>query len=326
MFAFVSLVVLASVSWAATGKTVTIVVSDNGWDSQKFHNAIAKLVVERAYDGYKLETSTASSTMNWQAMIAGDVDLDIESWTDNVKTYAKDIARGEIVELGVLVPDSAQGFYVPRYVIEGDPKRGIKPMAPGLKTVADLAKYPKVFVDEENRKKGRVYGSIPGWMADEVLHKKFLYLKLNNTFNYVRLGSEATLFASLVSAYNLGQPWVGYCYEPTWVSGKLDLVLLKDAPYNAATFLEGKTAFPAQKLKIVSNNKFAKRAPELVHFFKNYQTGKTLVAESLAYLEATKVSHDKAAVWFLKKHDALLGKWLPAQNAEKLRAYLKTVQ
>lgn len=325
IFVFVFLVVLVSASWAA-GKNVTIVVTDNGWDSQKFHNAVAKLVVERAYDGYKLETSTASSTMNWQAMIAGDVDLDIESWTDNVKTYATDIARGEIVELGVLVPDSAQGFYVPRYVIEGDSKRGIKALAPELKTVADLAKYPHVFVDEENRKKGRVYGSIPGWMADEVLYKKFRHLNLDKTFNYVRLGSEATLFASLVSAYNLGQPWVGYCYEPTWVSGKLDLVLLNDAPYNNAAFLEGKTAFPAQKLKIVSSNQFAKRAPELVSFFKNYQTGKTLVAESLAYLEATKASHEKTAVWFLKKNDALIAKWLPAQNAEKLRAYLKTVK
>ena len=109
-----------------------IVVTDNGWDSQKLHNEIARIIVENAYDGYVLKTSTASSTMNWQAIIAGDVDLDIESWTDNVATYPKDVANGDIVDVGVLAPDSNQGFYVPRYVIEGDAKRGIKPMAPGL--------------------------------------------------------------------------------------------------------------------------------------------------------------------------------------------------
>ncbi len=70
-------------------KNGEIVVTDNGWDSQKLHNEIARVIVENAYDGYVLKTSTASSTMNWQAIIAGDVDLDIESWTDNVATYPK---------------------------------------------------------------------------------------------------------------------------------------------------------------------------------------------------------------------------------------------
>ncbi len=50
---------------------VRIVATDNGWDSQKLHNAIAELVVEHAYDGYDFELSTASSTMNWQSIISG---------------------------------------------------------------------------------------------------------------------------------------------------------------------------------------------------------------------------------------------------------------
>ncbi|NCB64229.1 MAG: ABC transporter substrate-binding protein, partial [Clostridia bacterium] len=106
-----------------------IVATDNGWDSQRIHNAIAELVVEHAYKGYEFETSTAASNMNWQSLLAGDIDLDIESWTDNVATYPDDVARGDIVDVGVLVPDSRQGLYVPRYVIEGDQERGIEPMA-----------------------------------------------------------------------------------------------------------------------------------------------------------------------------------------------------
>ncbi len=72
---------------AFAASPVKIVATDNGWDSQKLHNAIAELVVEHAYDGYEFELSTASSTMNWQSIIAGEVDLDIESWTDNVASY-----------------------------------------------------------------------------------------------------------------------------------------------------------------------------------------------------------------------------------------------
>jgi len=301
---------------------VTVVATDNGWDSQKLHNAIAKIIVENGYDGYIFETSSASSTMNWQAIISGDVDLDIESWTDNVASYPDDVANGDIINVGILVPDSAQGLYVPRYVIEGDPERGIEPMAPDLKTVEDLKKYPEVFPDYEDKTKGRIYGSIPGWMADEVLYKKYEYYGLNEMYNYTRLGSEATLFASLVSAYNLGEPWVGYCYEPTWVSGKLDIVLLEDVPYDADTFMEGKCEFPKQELKIVSSNKFAERAPELVGFFEKYKTGSKLISEALAHLDETKATHEETAIWLLKENDNLLDEWLPKENAEKVRAYI----
>lgn len=320
--AFITLLLAGFSAVASEAGTVTIVATDNGWDSQKIHNAIAELVVEHAYDGYEFEVSTASSTMNWQSMILGDVDLDIESWTDNVASYQSDAAKGDIVEIGVLLPDSRQGVYVPRYVIEGDPARGIKPMAPNLKTVEDLKKYPNVFPDDENLKKGRMYGSIPGWMADEILYKKYKFYGLNEFFTYTRLGSEAALFASLIAAYNLGEAWAGYCYEPTWVAGKLDLVLLEDAPYSPELYMDGKCAFPAQQLKIVSNKFFAEKAPELRPFFERYQTGSSLISSALSYIDETKASYEDTAVHILKNNDKLLDRWLPEKNAEKLRKYL----
>ena len=304
---------------------VAIVASDNGWDSQKLHNEIAKIVVEQAYEGYTFSVSSAGSTLNWLALLDGSVDLDIESWTDNVASYPEDLAKGDVVNMGILVPDSSQGLYVPRFVVEGDTARGIAPMAPDLRTVADLKKYPEVFPDDENPSMGRMYGSIPGWMADEVLHQKYEFYGLNESFTYVRLGSEATLFASLVSAYNLGEPWVGYCYEPTWVTGKLDLILLEDAPYDADLFPLGQCAFPSQDLKIVSSRSFAERAPDLVSFFESYQTGSILISEALAHLDESGASHRETAIWLLKNNDAILNQWLPAENAAKLRSYLETV-
>ncbi len=306
-----------------TSDKITIVATDNGWDSQMLHNEIAKYIVENAYDGYNFQLSTGSSTMNWQAIIAGDIDLDIESWTDNVATYADDVANGDIIDIGILVPDSSQGFYIPRYVVEGDPERDIQAIAPDLRSVEDLKKYPHIFPDDEDPEKGRIYGALPGWMADEVLYNKYEYYGLDEMFNYARLGSEATLFASLASAYNLGDPWVGYCYEPTWISGKLDLLLLEDAPYDPEVFMEGKCSFPAQELKIVSSNKFAKRAPDLLEFFQNYQTSSQLISKALAHLDETGDSHEETALWFLKEFDYLLDEWLPQENAEKVRASLK---
>ena len=301
-------------------EVVTITATDNGWDSQMLHNEIARLIVTEGYEGYDFKLSTGSSTMNWQALIAGDVDLDIESWTDNVVTYADDLASGAIFELGVLVEDSAQGLYVPKYVIEGDAERGIEAIAPDLKTVKDLANYAEFFPDEEDPSKGRLYGSIPGWMADEVLYNKYELYGLDEFYNYTRLGSEATLWASLNSAYNLGEPWVGYCYEPTWVSGKLDIVLLEDEPYvDADSFKAGETEFPKQKLKIVCSAAFKEKAPDLVGFFESYNTGSELISKALAYLDETGATHEEAAVWFLTEFDYVLDEWLPEEQAAKVR-------
>lgn len=306
----------------AAADTIKIVGADCGWDSQMFHNAVAELIIEHAYDGYEFEVSTASSPMNWQAMIAGDVDLYIECWPDNMPTYPGDVAAGDILKIGLLAKDGKQGIYVPRYVIEGDPERGIEPIAPGLKSVKDMKRYSHLFPDEENPKKGRMYGAIPGWVADEILHNKYKYYGLDENYTYMRLGSEGSLFASLAAAYNLGEPWIGYCYEPTWIAGRLDIVMLEDEPYDAKLFHKGETAFPYSEMLIVSSAMFAERAPELMEFFGNYRTGSALISETLAYLDETKASYKDVAVWFLKKNDNLIDEWLPKEKAEKLRAYL----
>lgn len=318
--AFSMVMALGGCGGTETGdEVITITATDNGWDSQMLHNEIARIIVTEGYDNYDFQLSTGSSTMNWQAMLVGDVDVDIESWTDNVVTYQDDLASGAIVELGVLVEDSAQGFYVPKYVIEGDEARGIEAVAPDLKTVKDLKDYAEFFPDDEDPSKGRIYGSIPGWMADEILYKKYELYGLDEFYNYARLGSEATLWASLNAAYNLGEPWVGYCYEPTWVSGKLDIVLLEDEPYEPGLFEEGKTGFPKQRLKIVASSALAEKAPDLIEFFESYNTGSELVSKALAYLDETGATHEEAAVWFLTEFDYVLDEWLPEERAAKVR-------
>jgi len=322
---FLSAVLLASLISACKPKStnaLTIILADAGWDSQLLHNALAKIVIENAFDGYEIKYSTASSKMNWESLKNNDVDLFIEAWTDTYPTYPKDLANGDVVNVGVLVPDSRGGLYVPRYVVEGDPARGIPPLAPGLREVKDLAKYPHVFPDDENPSRGKIFGSIPGWSSDELLSKKTVYYGLDKNFNYVRMGSEATLFASLMSAYNLGVGWVGHCYEPSWIAGYLDLILLDDAPYNPVDCMEGKTAFSEEPLLIISSSQFHKKAPELLEFLKNYATGRELISRALAYLDEAKKTHEETAVWNLKTNDKLIDNWLPEETAKKLREYL----
>mgnify|MGYP001351534925 CR=1 FL=1 len=294
-------------------KAKKLVFCDAGWDSIRLHNAMAGFIAKTAY-GLDSEELKGSTPVTYTALARGDADVCMELWSNNIATYQADVAAGKFQVAGVNYGDNKQGIYVPRYVIEGDAKRGIEPLAPELKTVADLAKYPEVFKDAEKPEKGRVYGAIPGWAIDEIMFKKYKYYQLDKNFVYFRPGSDAVLSAAFTAAYEKGLPIAGYNWEPTWLSGKMDLVLLQDAPYEEKAFQEGKTAAPSVPVTIGVSTKAWKEYPEFISFLKKYHTSSALTAEGLVLLADGKLSYEAAGRAFLKKHPELLKQWLPADK------------
>ncbi len=313
-----TITVLTLLGGAALADTTHAVFADAGWDSIRLHDAIAQFVGETAYN---LETEEISGTtpITYSGLKSNDIQVYMEIWSDNIATYDEDLAAGEFVELGINFDDNAQGFYVPRYVIEGDAERGIEAMAPDLKTVEDLAMYPDVFVDQEEPDKGRIYGSISGWAVDLIMRAKYEYYGLDEMYNYMDPGSDAALAAAFASAYKKGKPIVGYYWEPTWLTGKYDLVLLEDAPYDPALYDQGACACPSVSVTVGVSNEFYAAAPEFCEFLSNYRTSSALTAEALTYIMDNNASYEDAAKWFLTKNDALLDEWLPADKAQLVR-------
>lgn len=299
-----------------------IVFTDAGWDSAKVHNNIAGFIAENAF-GMTWSELPGSTPITYEAIKNGEIDLHMEMWTDNLPLYTADVASGAVLELGLNFDDNMQGFYVPRYVIEGDVSRGIEPMAPNLKYVVDLLNYADVFVDDENPSMGRVYGAIPGWAADDIMFKKFEYLKLDDKFVYFRPGSDAALSAAFTGAYERGEPIVGYYWEPTWLMGKYDFVLLEDAPFNKADFLLGKTAFDSVRVTITARPGFDVDHPEYSEFLSKYSTSSALTSAALTYMLDTGADYKATALWFLKTNDYLLDEWLNADQAAAVREALK---
>lgn len=301
----------------------TIILSDAGWDSVKFHNAVAEYIGRTAFN-LNFTTISGSTPIVQAALVRGDIDVNMETWTDNIPSFEADMKTGRLINLGINFDDDKQGFYVPRYVIEGDKARGIAPLAPDLRTVRDLAKYPQLFRDDENKNKGRIYGAIPGWAIDEIMYKKYIAYGLNRDFVYFRSGSEAALFTAFMAAYTKGEPIVGYCYEPTWISGKLDMVLLEDAPYSPEAFNAGLTEARGVPVCVVANVQLLEKSPEFAAFLKKYRTSSALTAEALAYIADTKADYPATAKWFLQNHPELLMKWLPADKADLVQKSLRS--
>jgi glycine betaine/proline transport system substrate-binding protein len=298
-----------------------LVFCDAGWDSIRFHNAVAKVIAQQGF-GLATEDLAGSTQITYTALLRGDADVYMEIWSSNLVTYDEDVKAGKFKVAGINYDDNRQGIYVPRYVVYGDSTRQIAPLAPDLKTVADLARYPQLFKDEEHPEKGRLYGAIPGWAIDEIMFKKYKHYGLDKTFTYFRPGSDAALNASFTTAYEKGLPIAGYNWEPTWLSGKLDLLLLADVPYEAKAYKEGRTAAPSVPVTIGMSTKSWQKYPDFARFLAQYHTSSALTAEALAYIADNKASYEAAAKFFLQKHPELWTKWLPPERVKKVQQAL----
>lgn len=313
LFAALSITVMACAPpVSAADEKKEIVFADVGWDSIELNNAIAGLIAEEIF-GYTWSEVPGSTPITHEALINSEIDVNMEEWTNNITTYQEDLNAGKFTELGINFDDNYQGLYIPAYVAE---------KYPDLKNVKDLAKYPELFADPEDPDKGVIYGGIPGWEATEIMKKKINAYGLDEYYNYVVPGSTPALDSVITSAWDKKEPFVAYYWEPTWLMGKYDLVLLEDSPYDDATYKDGIGACPAVTVTIAVSNEFAQSNPEFCDFLSKYHTGSQLISEGLAYMQDNKADHSEAARWLLAQHPELAEEWLTPDQEKTLAASL----
>ncbi|WP_188456544.1 ABC transporter substrate-binding protein [Virgibacillus oceani] len=322
--AFLLVLSACSGSDEASGDIDKITFADAGWDSIRIHNNIARKIIEEGY-GIDTEVTPGSTAATFQGLREGDINVYMEAWTDNIKEiYTEAIDEGDIKEVSVNFDDNVQGLYVPTYVIEGDEERGIEPMAPDLKTVEDLKKYPELFADPAEPDKGRLINAPSGWAVEKAISEKMEAYGLNDTFVNFKPGSDAAIVASLTDAINAGEAWVGYYWSPTAVTAKYDLTLLVEPEYDKEVFEETKaTEFPPNDVTVAVHKDLPEQAPEIVDFLGNYETSSALTEEALKYMDENQASAEEAAVWWMNKHEDLWTSWVPEDVAEKVKESMK---
>ncbi|MEF3330076.1 MULTISPECIES: ABC transporter substrate-binding protein [Oceanobacillus] len=313
-----SVLILTACSDASSeGEIDTIVLADAGWDSINVHNYIAAQIMEEGY-GYDTDITSGSTAATIQGLSDGDINVYMEVWTDNIRDIYEELTEaGDIETLSVNFDDNNQGLYVPAYVIEGDPERGIEPLAPDLQTVEDLKDYPEVFQDPEDPDKGRIINAPSGWAVEEAINDKFDFYELDETFNNFSPGSDSAIITDLARAYEAGEGWVGYYWSPTAITAKYDLILLEEAPYDEEIWEESKgTEFPPNDVVISVHPDFLEQAPEVVEFLEQYETSSALTEEALEYMEDNGASAEEAAIWWMQEHEDIWTAWLPEDTAQ----------
>ena len=313
----IAVLLIMSLSACSGDEQVTITLGEGDWDSNAFQDQVVKLILENGYD-VSVDVVTADTAVMVSSMKTNKLDVCLELWSDNVVTYDDDIAAGDYIELGLNFNDNTQGLYVPRYMVEGE-----NAIAPDLKTVEDLKKYVDLFPNPEDGSRGIIYGGPEGWSATEFLHKKMTTYGLEEMYDFKTIDSGATLAATLSGAYQKGEPWVGYYWEPTWVLGLYDMVLLDDSTYNEEDFANGVGAFPTVDVTVVGTQTFVNDNPELAEFFRSYHTSSAIINEALAYMQENGVEADATAKWFLVERQDVWTEWVDEDVAEKVLAAIQ---
>ena len=305
-------------------------MADLSWESAAFSTQLYQEILEKAYD-CRTERVPGSAAALETALAQNDIQLIGEIWSGRTEIIEKAIAAGQVNVLGNTLEGGAeQGWYVPDYVIKGDPQRGVAAVAPDLRRVQDLGRYAQVFSDPEQPGRGRFYNCPSGWVCETFNSRLFELYGLDKDYQNFRPGTGAALDAAISAAYDRRQPILFYYWQPAGLMAKYSFHKLASAPFDAACWeaaVSGKgrvcpTDFILATIGVAASTPFVQAHPELVELFQKIQlTPEQMNAIILGMTEggqnaATQVER------FLREHPEQWRTWMPAAQADRLQAAL----
>lgn len=308
---------------AAGSERITFV--DWPWDSAAVHNRVAGFILSEGY-GYDVDYVTADAAPGMIRLISGSLDVSMETWTDNFAAVWPDLLEsGTILDLGPNFPDAQQGWYVPTYLIEGAPERGIEPLAPNLRGIDDIVAHVELFRSPEDPSKGRFHNCPTGWLCHDINIAKMKAYGLTQTLEMITPGSHEEFDRSIVHAYENGEPWLGYHWEPTWVLGEFEMTRLEEPVYTDECWeTHMGCAYPVSEIRVVATASLAERAPDAIEFLSNYQTELRHTNEVLAFMKRTGATPEEAAVWLLREYESLWNHWVEPAVAARVKSALES--
>ncbi len=254
--------------------------------------------------------------------------------------YLEATGSGAVIDVGPIYDESTQGWYVPRYVVEGCDDRGIEPMAPGLSSVFDLPDYWEVFKDPEDPNKGVFLNSIFGWDCTEINDIKMEAYGLTEYYNIQYPGGAAALDAALAGAYERGEAIVGYYWEPTWLIGMYDFVQLEEPEFDEDVWHQIEMAMHGEieisdvheacgymrhAIHSGVHSSLKERAPELVEFFTAMNVGTDELSQTSAFMASENADADEAALWYFENFEQRWRTWLPDDVEQRVEDALRAL-
>jgi len=296
----------ASVAESTKGK---IVLVEMNWISQVLNTKVAEILL-REEMGYDVEAQLIDYVPGFASLARGDADVLMEIWDLTAEPYYEEaVEEGKIVlsPMGML---GYEGWYVPSYVIHGDTERGIEPSCPGLPDWRALNDCAEIFATAETEPKGRYLTGDTSWAELYGDPQRIENLGLNYEMRFA--GSEASLVAEIVSAYERGKPILALMWDPHYLQYKLDLVKVEFPPYTEECW--GTTYACAWKDMIMYNGMHgdsAKKYPEVREFVQNYNMSREDLGEMMVAVENEGITPEESVRRWLAENEDVWRKWIP---------------
>ena len=296
-------------TWCESGKPVKF--AGLNWESGMLFTDLMQFVLEKGY-GCKTDSLPGNSIAMENALSSNDIQVFAEEWVGRSNVWVKAEKAGKVVGVGAPVVGAVEGWYVPRYVIEGDESRKIKASAPNLKSIADLPQYASVFKDQEEPTKGRFYNCPAGWTCELDNSAMLKDYGLDNSYTNFRPGTGPALDAAVLSSYRRGEPILFYYWSPTPLLGSVDLVKLDEKP----------GVDKHVDIKVGVSKTFSEQAPELVAVLEKVNLPIDLLNQNLARMSKERIDSATLAKLFLKEHPEVWHAWVDEDAAKKIEAAL----
>ncbi|WP_439899516.1 ABC transporter substrate-binding protein [Pseudomonas aeruginosa] len=320
---------LASAATCPYPKTITF--AGVNWESGMFMTEVLRYMMEKGY-GCQTDTIPGNTVAMENALRRNDIQVTSEQWAGRSPIWRDAEKKGEVFSIGETVKGATEGWWVPEYVVKGDPARGIKPVAPNLKSVTDLVRYKEVFRDAEETSKGRFYNCPIGWTCEIVNSQKLKAYGLNESYVNFRTGTGPALDAAINSAVRRGEPVLFYYWSPTPLMGHLKLIQLEEPPYSEEAWATlanpnnpnpiGSASLPA-KITVGVSRDFHERAPQLVQMLEKVELPLAFYNQLLANMADSRKDVAEVRTDFLKQHPGIWTQWVPADVKTQIEASLK---
>nr|WP_283099820.1 ABC transporter substrate-binding protein [Pseudomonas sp. MWU12-2037] len=296
-------------SWCESGKPVKF--AGLNWESGMLLTEVLQIVLKDGY-GCAIDTLPGNSITMESALGSNDIQVLSEEWVGRSEVWNKAAAAGRVVGVGAPIVGATEGWYVPRYVVEGDARRNLKSKAPGLKNIADLGQYAVLFKDPEEPSKGRFYNCPAGWTCELENSEMLKSYGLEASYTNFRPGTGPALDAAVLSSYKRGEPILFYYWSPTPLMGQVDLVKLEEK-----SGVDKKIS-----IQVGLSKAFHDQAPELVAVLEKVNLPIDLLNLNLARMTKEHIDSPKLAKIFFKEHPEIWQAWVSADAAKKINAAL----
>jgi len=216
-----------------------------------------------------------------------------------------------VVEAGTTDYTGEEGWYVPTYVIEGDPERGIEPMCPGLPDWEALKDCADVFATSKTGDKGQYMEGAESWAPFYGDQDRIDNLGLN--YEMVYAGGEAALFAELQRAYQRGEPWLGLMWRPAYPTHAMDLTRIEFPPYSDECWATTHACqWPETVIYQLASAGMEETHPTAWNLLQNYEMPDERLAELQNYVVDDGMSIPDAAQKWVDENPEIWQAWAKA--------------